>query len=145
MSIELETQLTFVGARSGSPKHSVDAPAALERCRDRLRDLAALPDRWDDEGAHVIDANALRTAEALLARRPLLSAAYTIFPTAPGGVLFEFVANGWDLSIEVLTHGAIELFGFEEEGNAELLPLAYPEVSSEFIERLDMLVGQHGK
>lgn len=145
MSIDLDTHLTFVGTRSVSAKPSVAAHAALERCRGRLRHIAALPDRWDDESAHAIDSNALRTAEALLTKRPLLSAAYTIFPTAPGGVLFEFVANGWDLSIEVLPHGAIELFGFEEEGNAELLPLAYPEVSPEFIARLDMLVGNHGK
>ena len=81
----------------------------------------------------------------MLAKRPLLSSRYKIFPTRVGGLLFEFLVNGWDLTIEFAPDGSVELFGFQENGNDELLPRQFPEVNAEFIKRLDQQVGRNGK
>lgn len=119
--------------------------ADMERCRSRLQALAELRDNWDDDGAKAVTPAAHRAGGLLLAKRPLLSSRYKIFPTRVGGLLFEFLENGWDLSAEFSPDGSVELFGFQEDGDEELLPLHFPEVSSEFLEQFDKQVGRNGK
>ncbi|ASL73023.1 hypothetical protein G7939_02310 [Ralstonia solanacearum] len=117
----------------------------VERCRSRLQALAELRDGWDGEDSKAVSLEARQAAEALLAKRPLLSSQYKIFPTRAGGLLFEFIENGWDLSVEFALDGAIEFFGFQEDGDTELLPLCFSEVNAEFIELFDKQVGRNGK
>lgn len=117
--------------------------ADLERCRSRLKELAGLVDGWDDEGSKAVDARARAAAEKFLLKRPYLSRRYRIYPTKLGGLLFEFIENGWDLSVEFSPAGSVEFFGFEEDGDGELLPMEFDSMCEEFIEKFDAQVGRN--
>lgn len=119
--------------------------ADLGRCKARLSEIHALVEGWDDEGAKAIDASAHSAAAAFLHKRPLMSSSYKIFPTRIGGLLFEFESNGWDLSVEFLPGGTVELFGIEVDGEEAFLPVRFEGVDASFIELFDQRVGRDGK
>jgi len=119
--------------------------AELEKCKHRLSDLQALPANWDDDGGLAIDARAIQSASKFLVRRPHFCSEYKIYPTSLGGVIFEFEVNGWDLSIEFLPSGAVEIFGIEVETNAELPPILFDEVGPDLAGVFDKHVGRDGK
>jgi len=119
--------------------------ADLERCSLRLMEISNLKDNWDDEGGKAITSSAYKSALALLHKRPVMSSVYKIFPTRSGGVMFEFEASGWDLSVEVNQAGGVELFGFEVDGDGELLPINFDEVGSDFFAEFDKRVGRDGR
>ncbi|OWQ84737.1 hypothetical protein CDN99_23685 [Roseateles aquatilis] len=100
-----------------------------------------MPPNWDDEGGASIARQALDATRHLLKVRPRLRAAYKLFPTRIGGLLVEFIVNGWDLSVEFGPDGGIELFGFEVDGDRELLPRQFTQLGSEFLEAFDKASG----
>jgi hypothetical protein len=79
----------------------------------------ALEDGWEDKTGKSVDALAVNSVSRFLVRRPHFCADYKIFPTSTGGVLLEFEVNGWDLSLEFLSGGSVEIFGIEIDGAAE--------------------------
>ena len=119
--------------------------ADLERCRTRLFEIGMLADGWDDGRGSVIAVDVMASANTLLRKRPFLCSAYRIFPTVTGGVLFEFETNGWDLSLEIVEGGAVEIFGFEVDGEDELLPKRFDGVAADVLAELDKYVGNDGR
>lgn len=92
--------------------------ADLLKRRERLSALSELPEGWLDGEGEKISTAAIAQANLLLSRRPYISSVTRIFPTLNGGVLFEFVAGGWDYSLEFGPDGDFELFGIEVDGDA---------------------------
>ena len=109
----------------------------LSRCQ-------LLTDGWDDGDGASVAGSALQAAKKFLRRRPLLCSSYKIYPTSAGGILFEFECNGWDLSLEFLVGGSVEMFGIEVSGRGELLPKHFDGVDEVFIAEFDFQVGRDG-
>lgn len=119
--------------------------ADLDRCRVRLAEIAEFKDGWDDGYGRAATAKALESAAIFLGKRPLLCSTYAIFPTTMGGILFEFEANGWDLSLEFSPEGSIEMFGIQIEDVGELLPISFNSVDSNLIAEFDKYAGRDGR
>jgi hypothetical protein len=147
IDVELDNQDRFRTVDGLHAASLIDEQVAadLVRCRARMQELAKLENNWDGEGALATDQRARAAALALLGKRPVLASSYKIFPTVEGGILFEFVANGWDLSVEIAAAGTIELFGVEVAGKGEFLPLQFADVGEEFIKKFDERVGRNGR
>ncbi|QNK74207.1 hypothetical protein H7F36_02870 [Variovorax sp. PAMC28562] len=116
--------------------------AELERCGNRVEAIAILVDGWSDGAGVAPSAEAVSAAKSFLSKRPMLCADFRIYPTLAGGVLFELVRNDWDLSVEFLATGGVELFGIEVGGRGELEPVFYGAVSQDFIDFFDAKVGR---
>lgn len=125
--------------RQASPK--VLAPGRLAHLQSRLNELGDLPPGWDDKGSPPIGMLALSTTRDLLMSHPTIGDRADLFPTAAGGVLVEFLLNGWDLSIEVQPNGTLELYGFEIGTKKEILPTTFPRADSRFDAALDAFGG----
>jgi hypothetical protein len=119
--------------------------ADLDRCKNRLNDIKNLNDGWDDDGGRAINPSAVDSASSFLVRRPHFCSAYRIFPTAVGGVLFEFESNGWDLSLEFAPGGSVEFFGIEIDGDGELQPASFHSVGDDLIAEFDRYAGPDGR
>ncbi len=115
--------------------------ANLERCRARIKSIAALGDGWRDGDGLAVSEKAVVAAEKLLAARPRLAGSYHIYPTDEGGILFEFVLAGWDYAIEAKSHGAVEIYGVQMEGSANLDSKEFAGVDAEALKFLDSLAG----
>jgi hypothetical protein len=109
----------------------------LLRCRGRLNEIGALSEGWHDGGGARIGATVVEVATRFLGKRPALSRSYRIYPTVEGGILFEFEAHGWDLSVEFLPDAQIEFYGVQIDGDEELAPMRFAEMSDEFIIEFD--------
>ncbi len=81
------------------------------------------------------------TASRLLARKPRFAGHYRIFPTDPGGLLFEFVREGWDYAIEIHPDGALEIYGVESDGTGETGTDVLDMSSDAFINEFDRVTG----
>ena len=66
---------------------------------------------------------------------------YSIFPTDDGGLLFEFVRQGWNHSIEIGPAGKAEIYSSEIVGDGEADVEAFDVESDEFIEEFDQVTG----
>lgn len=119
--------------------------ADLERCRERLSEILRFEAGWDDGVGRAVDGAAINAAKLFLSTRPLLCGLYKIFPTTAGGVLFEFEVNGWDLSLEFMNDGAVEMFGFQLTGDSELDPVRFDVVNVDLIAEFDKYVGRDGR
>ncbi len=117
----------------------------LQRCRNRLDEISKLADGWDNDASHAVSKAAFVSANQFLSRRPQLCGSYKIFPTADGGLLFEFETGRWDLSLECLPSGEVEFFGIEIDGEGEISPEIYSEVSEVLIAKLDKHAGNDGQ
>ena len=113
--------------------------AQWTRIDARLSELALLPANWDDHGAAAIGPQCMMTTRQLLLIRPALAEASELFPTVEGGILVEFVHNGWDLTIEVGPTGTLEIYGFQIGGSDQLLPQAYSSLDDLFLKQFDSL------
>lgn len=114
--------------------------ACLMECRERLAQLASLQAGWDDDEAAPISAKAIEAAERFLLKRPSYSAAFKIFPTEGGAVLFEFEASNWDYSIEFGSAGAVEMYGIQLNGSGEMKPVSFDGIDDLFMEEFDRRV-----
>lgn len=109
--------------------------------RSRIDELARLPGQWDGGSASPVQAAARESAERMLVKRPLYASSYRVYPTSEGGILFEFITARWDLSVEFLPTGQVEIFGIDANGGGEeVQPLSYEAVSAEFLAQFDQLV-----
>jgi hypothetical protein len=97
-----------------------DIRAVMDRCRNRIADLSLLGDGWHDGSGRAPTNLATSAGRALLTRNPRMAALYRIFPTEAGGLMFEFVRNGWDYSVEIGPDGRAEIYGVEENGDDEM-------------------------
>lgn len=103
----------------------------------RISELRRLKAGWlDGEGVEIAQA-AIRTARWVLDQRPALANELAIFPTVSGGVTFEFIAAGWDYSLEFLHSGHVEVYGVELRGSRNLDPVDFPGQSNELLALLD--------
>lgn len=119
--------------------------ADLERCKSRLVEIQNLQDGWDDDGGRAIDPRAVASANSFLVRRPHFCSEYKIFPTAAGGILFEFESNGWDLSLEFASGGSVEFFGIEIDGTGEIEPTHFESVEDPLVAEFDKYAGRDGR
>jgi hypothetical protein len=101
LTIELDESDSFLRVADVLEIDVIDAKvvADLDRCRGRIGALFSLADGWHDGAGKSPTAEARTAALRLLARNPGLAGDYRIFPTDPGGILFEFANGGWDYSV----------------------------------------------
>jgi hypothetical protein len=109
---------------------------------ERLTELLALPDGWDAGKGVAVAKVAETAARSFLTMRPAAVGTYKIFPTQGGGLLVDFVANGWDLSVEFEPNGVVELFGIELEGDGELAPMSFRGADEIFFAAFDQQVAR---
>jgi hypothetical protein len=114
----------------------------LDRCRARLGEIRALTDGWHEGAGRKIGDVAISAAEKFLLKRPWLCAAYRIYPTERGGLLFEFESNGWDFSVEFGEDGSVDFYGIEVDGAGEMEPAHFGEVGDDFMREFDGRVGR---
>lgn len=118
-----------------------DVVANLARCRDRIAFLRSLRDGWHDGAGKAPTVAAAATASRLLGRKPRMAGSYHIFPTEPGGLLFEFVQSGWDYAIEIGPAGTLGIYGVETGGSADMETAALDADSDEFLQQFDLVTG----
>lgn len=114
----------------------------LMKYRKRLDELRVLPSGWLDGAGEAPSAAAIKAAEVFLAKRPFQAAAYKLFPTPSGGVVFELDVGGWDYSVEFPSDGSVEMYGIEVDGTDEVLPERFDAVSDEFLDFFDTRTGK---
>jgi hypothetical protein len=113
------------------------------RCALRLEELAELKPGWHGDGeGEAISTAARKAADTLLQLRPKFLQAYRIYPTLEGGLLIEFIASGWDLSVEFLPKGEVQIYGIETEGDGELEPVEFPSLNDDFLAEFDQRTDQ---
>jgi hypothetical protein len=66
---------------------------------------------------------------------------YRIYPTDTGGVIFELRIKNWDVSLEFLSDGKVQLDGLEIVGEQEVGPSIYDGISNQLLADFDGLVG----
>lgn len=144
--IELDNNDVFRGIVDVFDVDVIDAKvvADLALCRDRISALRSLRDGWHDGSGKTPTSEAAATASRLLAKKPGMAGSYRIFPTDPGGLLFEFVHAGWDYSIEIGPAGTLEMYGTEAAGDGDMDTEALDANSDEFIKHFDMVTGGRG-
>lgn len=98
---------------------TVEGIAGLDRCGRRIAALSAISDGWHDGGGNAPTHLAVTAALCFLAGNRPLAEHFSIFPTDAGGVLFEFVKEGWDYSVEFWPDGRMETYGVEIDGEGE--------------------------
>jgi len=118
----------------------VESGADLLRCRNRIAELSALSDGWHDGAGRRIADDAVELANRFLSKRPTLSKQYHIYPTEEGGILVEFEANLWDISVEFLPEGGVELYGVQIDGAEELQPVHFSDIDGDFMTAFDRRV-----
>jgi hypothetical protein len=116
--------------------------AKLLRCRNRLAELRTLGAGWHNGMGIPVAPEALSAAERFLSKRPSLCAAYKIYPTEGGGILFEFESNDWDFSIDFAADGSVEMYGVHLNQVDVMEPSPFGEVGAEFMKEFDIRVGR---
>ena len=146
LMIELGSDDTFRRVVEVYDVDVIDAKvvADLATCRDRIASLRTLNDGWNNGSGKPPTLAAAMTASRLLARKPTMARTYSIFPTATGGLLFEFSRLGWDFSIEIGPAGLVEIYGTETVGDREMETDALDTASHEFAREFDKVTGGHG-
>ena len=114
--------------------------ARLDRCRERLDQVAKLSDGWQDGTGSAPTGAAIASAKRLLNLRFALSDLYKIYPSFEGGVLFEFATKRWDLSVEFHHDGAVHMFGVEIDGSGEIETPVFIVVEGQFLAEFDKQV-----
>lgn len=141
--IELDNNDVFRGIVDVFDVDVIDAEmgANLARCRTRLSTLCSLRDGWHDGSGLAVTAQAVAAATRLLTARPRLAEIYHIYPTDNGGILFEFISLGWDVSIEVGPQGAAEIYGVQVDGPQDMDTKHFEVIGGQFFECIDALTG----
>jgi hypothetical protein len=129
----------LVGIEDGSAMPRIEA--SLSASRNRIASLTLLEDGWHDGRGRAPTAKAAAASLRLLSRKPEMADGYSIFPTDDGGLLFEFVRQGWNHSIEIGPAGKAEIYSSEIVGDGEADVEAFDVESDEFIEEFDQVTG----
>jgi hypothetical protein len=111
--------------------------AQLTRCSERLKHVGAMKDGWHDGEGEAPSGLAIDLATKFLNRRFALCDVYRIYPTDEAGVLFEFENKGWDISVEFLFDGKVQIHSVEIDGHRSLEPLDFNGISDEFLAEFD--------
>ena len=145
LMIELGSDDTYRGVVDVYDVDVIDAKvvADLAACRERIASLVSLGDGWRDGSGKSVTHTAASSASRLLARKPGMAAQYSIYPTEPGGLLFELSRSGWDYSIEIGPAGMVEIYGTETDGDQEIETEALDVSSDEFAMEFDRLTRGH--
>ena len=109
----------------------------LSRRKRRLEELKALVAGWHDGEGVPISRQAIDSCRSFLARRASFAKDYRIYPTLQGGILVEFIAGAWDLSVEFDPAGGVEFLGVEVEGDREFGPESFSGVDDAFLKLFD--------
>lgn len=145
IQIELDHSDNFRGITEVFGVELVDPDMAdgLARCHERLNTLRSLKNGWhsSEEGEPVSDL-AHTACRSFLGRRASRSKEYRIFPTIEGGLLIEFIANGWDNSVEFKPDGGVDFFGVELEGDGEFGPETFSKLDDDFYTLFDKKTGK---
>ncbi len=146
LQIELDNRDSIRGVIEVYDVDLIDAElsGSLERCRQRLEEISCLKHGWHEGAGEPVLPIAAGLAKLLLSKRPLLAGGYRIYPTEAGGVLFEFIANNWDLSVEISNSGFVEFYGVKVDGPDELTPLRFQGLTEEFFQQYDEVTGRMG-
>jgi hypothetical protein len=116
--------------------------ANLERCRTRIATLRTLKEGWHDgHGAPVTD-EAATAASRLLTARPRLAGSYCIYPAETGGLLIEFVLDGWDYAVEIGPKGSVGIYGVQVDGSGEIDLKEFEAINGNFFGLFDSLTGE---
>ncbi len=118
--------------------------ADMTVCRERISSLRSLSDGWHDGSGKAPTHEAAATATRLVSRKPDMAGSYRIFPTRAGGLLIEFVRDGWDYSIEIGASGKLEIYGTEIGGDGEMDTSVLDADSNEFMKEFDLVTGKLG-
>jgi hypothetical protein len=113
----------------------------ITRCRDRLNQVAALKDGWHDGAGIGPSMAAVSNAMRFLEVRFSFCDLYRIYPTDTGGVIFELRIKNWDVSLEFLSDGKVQMDGLEVVGEQEVGPSIYDGISNQLLADFDGLIG----
>jgi hypothetical protein len=111
------------------------------RCIQRIAEIAALPEGWHDGEGNKIGSPAIEIAYELVTKRPDLTGLFYIYPTTSGGIVFEFEFGGWDLSVEIASTGAIELYGVKTNDEEVLKPLSFFDLGPSLMKHINDRIG----
>ena len=111
--------------------------SGMLKCRSRLEDLRSLVAGWRDGAGLAVDPIALNTAEKFILMKSSLSTIMRIYPNGVAGVLIELTKGGWDISVEFLPDGSVEMYGIELDGDGEFEPIVFADVGDEFLAAFD--------
>ncbi len=109
----------------------------LAVCRKRLEDVS----RMRTEMAEQVAPAAVRAAREFLGSRPQHSKLYRIFPTEIGGVLLEVESGLWDVGVEFLADGGVELYAVSLKDQEDIVPKKFAGTNSPFFAAFDSLMG----
>jgi hypothetical protein len=115
--------------------------AELSKCQSRLEDLEMLSSGWNNGEGDQIGATSVEVAARFISKRPSLCSQYKIYPTDAGGILIEFQANDWDLSIEFESDGSLEFYGIQVEDGDSFGPVLFTDINEEFFDLFDQRTG----
>jgi hypothetical protein len=111
------------------------------RCYDRIMEIASLPKGWHDGDGKKISTRAVAVAKEFVMQRPEMAGILYIYPTINGGILFEFEKGKWDLSLEILPSGTIELYGVRIDSDEVLEPLSFAALEPSLMKEINSRVG----
>ena len=115
----------------------------------RIAELRRLEKGWLDGEGEAVSQAAIRTARAVLHKRPdIAKLRLGIFPTEEGGLTFEFQKDGWSYAIEMMTAvslNTVEWFAAEKGGAGSIEPTLYQIDEPAFWTELDGRIGRFSK
>lgn len=112
----------------------------------RISELRKLEKGWLDGDGEAVSQTAIRTARAVLHRRPdIAKLRLGIFPTEEGGLTFEFQKDGWSYAIEMMAANSVEWFATEKGGPGSIEPTPFQTSEPAFWTELDSRIGRFSK
>ena len=122
-----------------------DAPEFRD-AMSRIADLRTLNAGWLDGAGEAIAQIAVMNARLVLAQRPdIVKHSLGVFPTDEGGITLEMENDGWLVTIELLSSGAIEFYGAKSASFDTIEPLAFTSVNDEFVKAISSRLGSFAK
>lgn len=94
-------------------------PTFREKQFGRIDSFADLEDGWLWGEGKAIPESVRERAKRFLTEATFLPEEYATAPTEDGGVLIEFDAGRWDVSVEILPEGKSLAYGHDLEGEEE--------------------------
>ena len=115
--------------------------AAMHKSKLRLNDISKLSSGWRNGKGHGTVASTVAMALKFINKRPSITPNLKFYPNDKGGVVAEIEQGGWDISVEFLPEGSIEMYGFEIDGENDFDPINFASMSDDFFARFDKQIG----
>jgi hypothetical protein len=116
--------------------------AAMHKCQLRLSDISKLSAGWRDGEGNATVASTVTMAREFIEKRSSVAPNLKLYPNDQGGVLAELEQGGWDISVEFLADGSVEMYGIETNGEGDFDPIAFASLSDDFFARFDKKIGR---